>query len=134
MVFSSTDFSYHGHPQPLAAPADRARRSLALYYYTVGRPSEECLSGDCDQKKGTLFKEPRGCARRTAAARFRQLVPTASTGGDLDCDSDPPGYESEAWARHRLGCAVPTRAPRLRRIVADPVTVVMEEGPVVVVG
>jgi len=34
VVFSSTDFSYHGHADPLRCPSDRSRRSIALYYYT----------------------------------------------------------------------------------------------------
>ena len=41
VIFSTTDFSYHGHPTPLTCPPDRSRRSLALYYYTNGRPAEE---------------------------------------------------------------------------------------------
>lgn len=40
-MFSTTDFSYHGHPDPLTCPPDRSRKSLALYYYTNGRPAEE---------------------------------------------------------------------------------------------
>ncbi|EJK65315.1 hypothetical protein THAOC_13837 [Thalassiosira oceanica] len=61
VVFSSTDFSYHGHPQALAAPSDRQRRSLALYYYTNGRPAGECRDGDCSAEHSTLFQTPRGC-------------------------------------------------------------------------
>ena len=62
VVFSSTDFSYHGHPQPLACPKARARRSMALYYYTNGRPSDECLKQDCSGKgHTTLFQTPVGC-------------------------------------------------------------------------
>ena len=45
VVFSTTDFSYHGHPDPLTCPEGRTRKSVALYYYTNGRPPEE-LSGD----------------------------------------------------------------------------------------
>lgn len=44
-MFSTTDYSYHGHPDPLRCPPDRSRRSLALYYYTNGRPSEEVEQG-----------------------------------------------------------------------------------------
>jgi len=40
-VFSTTDFSYHGHPDPLTCPPDRSRKSIALYYYTNGRPKSE---------------------------------------------------------------------------------------------
>ena len=61
VVFSSTDFSYHGHPQKLAVPEGRARRSLALYYYTNGRPDAECLNGKCDGGHSTLFQTPVGC-------------------------------------------------------------------------
>ncbi len=41
VIFSTTDFSYHGHPDPLNCPEGRTRKSLALYYYTNGRPPEE---------------------------------------------------------------------------------------------
>jgi hypothetical protein len=41
VVFSTTEKSYHGHPDPLTCPADIYRKSIALYYYTNGRPSEE---------------------------------------------------------------------------------------------
>jgi len=40
-VFSTTDRAYHGHPRPLRCPPDVSRKSLALYYYTVGRPADE---------------------------------------------------------------------------------------------
>ncbi len=40
-IFSTTDFSYHGHPDPLTCPQDRSRKSLALYYYSNGRPKSE---------------------------------------------------------------------------------------------
>jgi Rps23 Pro-64 3,4-dihydroxylase Tpa1-like proline 4-hydroxylase len=36
-MFSTTDNSWHGHPDPLTCPPDRSRKSLALYYYTNGR-------------------------------------------------------------------------------------------------
>jgi len=48
-MFSSTDFSFHGHPRPLRPPPGRMRRSLALYYYTPGpRPPGECEDSDCE--------------------------------------------------------------------------------------
>lgn len=33
VIFRTSDRSYHGHPQRLACPPDRFRRSLALYYF-----------------------------------------------------------------------------------------------------
>ena len=39
VLFDTSNFSYHGHPRPLACPPDRTRKSLALYYYTVECPA-----------------------------------------------------------------------------------------------
>ena len=58
VVFSSTDFSYHGHPHELTCPPDRSRRSLALYYYSSNRPAEECLNSACYSGHSTLFQYP----------------------------------------------------------------------------
>lgn len=33
VIFQTSEISFHGHPDPLNCPPDRARRSLALYYY-----------------------------------------------------------------------------------------------------
>lgn len=41
VVFSTTDFSFHGHPTPLACPEGRSRKSVSFYYYTNGRPEAE---------------------------------------------------------------------------------------------
>ncbi|MCC6571039.1 MAG: 2OG-Fe(II) oxygenase [Chitinophagales bacterium] len=45
-MFSTTDYSWHGLPDPLTCPPDRSRRSIALYYYTNGRPEGEVNIGD----------------------------------------------------------------------------------------
>jgi len=41
VVFNTTDFSMHGHPDPVRCPENVRRSSLAFYYYTNGRPAEE---------------------------------------------------------------------------------------------
>ena len=41
MIFSTTDYTYHGHPDPLNCPDGMTRKSLALYYFTNGRPNSE---------------------------------------------------------------------------------------------
>ena len=35
VIFSTNLDSYHGHPDPLACPPERSRRSIATYYYTA---------------------------------------------------------------------------------------------------
>lgn len=34
VIFATSETSWHGHPHPLACPPDRARRSVAAYYFT----------------------------------------------------------------------------------------------------
>ncbi len=41
VIFSTTDFAYHGHPEPLRCPEGMTRKSLAMYYYSNGRPAQE---------------------------------------------------------------------------------------------
>lgn len=45
VIFSTTDYSYHGHPDPLNCPDGQTRKSLALYYYSNGRPEQEVSPG-----------------------------------------------------------------------------------------
>lgn len=52
VVFSTTDRSYHGHPEPLACPEGRTRKSLALYYYSLA-PDER--NGRRSRSHNTLF-------------------------------------------------------------------------------
>jgi hypothetical protein len=54
-LFSTTSDSYHGHPNPLTCPPDRSRKSIALYYYTNGRPGEEQVE-ESVQDHNTIFK------------------------------------------------------------------------------
>ncbi|CAE8613008.1 unnamed protein product [Polarella glacialis] len=41
VIFNHTDRAFHGHPWPLTSDSGRTRRSVALYYYTRGRPLGE---------------------------------------------------------------------------------------------
>jgi len=70
MIFSTTDFTYHGHPDPLTCPEGFTRKSLALYYFTNGRPADEATG-----EHSTIF-QARGPEdlRPTAAQRVRQLA------------------------------------------------------------
>lgn len=75
-IFSTTDFSWHGHPDPLTCPPDRSRRSLALYYYTNGRPASEV--SEANRKRiTTTFAARKGqdSARMTV---FNNLVNLAN--------------------------------------------------------
>jgi Rps23 Pro-64 3,4-dihydroxylase Tpa1-like proline 4-hydroxylase len=58
-MFSTTGNSYHGHPDVLTCPPDRSRKSLALYYYSNGRPANE-LNDDQRGRITTTFAARKG--------------------------------------------------------------------------
>jgi hypothetical protein len=68
-IFSTTSSSYHGHPTPLACPPDRTRKSMALYYYTNGRPEEEV-----GEAHSTLFKQRPGTEVSPAQAAVQSFL------------------------------------------------------------
>ncbi len=71
VIFNTTDFAFHGHPEPLTCPEDRSRKSLALYYYSNGRPEEE-LSG----AHSTLYKlRPNERAVRSVKHVVNKFIP-----------------------------------------------------------
>lgn len=76
VVFSTTGHSFHGHPEPLACPPERSRRSLALYYYSNGRPEEREASAATHNtlwaQPGRPLKDP---ARERAMALARRMAP-----------------------------------------------------------
>ncbi|MEP1471042.1 MAG: 2OG-Fe(II) oxygenase [Halieaceae bacterium] len=41
IIFNTDADSYHGHPRPLNCPEGMSRKSIALYYYTVGRDDKD---------------------------------------------------------------------------------------------
>jgi Rps23 Pro-64 3,4-dihydroxylase Tpa1-like proline 4-hydroxylase len=58
-LFSTTGTSWHGHPDPLTCPPDRSRKSLALYYYSNGRPASE-LDASQANRITTTFIDRKG--------------------------------------------------------------------------
>lgn len=58
-IFSTTDYSWHGHPDPLTCPPSRSRKSMALYYYTNGRPEDE-ISPENRKRITTTFAARKG--------------------------------------------------------------------------
>jgi Rps23 Pro-64 3,4-dihydroxylase Tpa1-like proline 4-hydroxylase len=56
-IFNTTGTSFHGHPEPLTCPPDRARKSLALYYYTAEKDNLQSKNNH-----GTVFVDENGKA------------------------------------------------------------------------
>jgi Rps23 Pro-64 3,4-dihydroxylase Tpa1-like proline 4-hydroxylase len=58
VIFSTTDFSNHGHPNILNCPENISRKSIALYYFSSGRPQNEIQGKHL--KNRTNFKSRAG--------------------------------------------------------------------------
>jgi hypothetical protein len=71
VVFNTTDWSFHGHPERLACPKELTRKSIALYYYTNGRPDNER-----SEAHGTLWQDrpPPRTARGRCALALRHMA------------------------------------------------------------
>ena len=54
VIFSTNDFSNHGHPDPVICPLNQSRKSIALYYFSEGRPLEDLDKNHI--KNRTYFK------------------------------------------------------------------------------
>ena len=63
VIFSTNDFSNHGHPEPIKCPKNFSRKSIALYYFSKGRPASE-LDND-NIKNKTYFKNRKGFDNET---------------------------------------------------------------------
>jgi hypothetical protein len=80
VIFNTTDLSYHGHPEPLTCPIGMTRKSLALYYYSNGRPD-----GEVADEHGTLVKPRPGeiidglNGRGTARSLLKRFIPPIVT-------------------------------------------------------
>jgi len=85
VIFSTTAFSFHGHPEPVNCPAGQTRKSLALYYFTNGRPAEEHPVDHGTlfvRRPGETYQAPRPSAlTRTQAAKqvLKRFIPPILT-------------------------------------------------------
>lgn len=64
VIFSTTDQSNHGHPDPLNCPEEASRKSIATYYYSDGRPASEVDKMYIKNK--TYFKDRIGFVDETS--------------------------------------------------------------------
>lgn len=63
VIFRTTDFSYHGYTDPIRSPYPR--RSVSMYYYTNGRPSDEKIDpSEGAHAHGTLWQKVK-CAMQS---------------------------------------------------------------------
>tara|TARA_Y100000992_G_C21240041_1_gene480245 strand:+ start:392 stop:1240 length:849 start_codon:yes stop_codon:yes gene_type:complete len=64
VIFSTNDYSNHGHPDPIVCPDHVSRRSIALYYFSKGRPLSDLNFVNIKNK--TYFKDRFGHKNETS--------------------------------------------------------------------
>ena len=69
VIFSTNSFSYHGNPNKIDCPSNLTRKSLALYYYSNGRPENELELGD----HTTIFRKRPKSEDEDTSIRFKKL-------------------------------------------------------------
>jgi Rps23 Pro-64 3,4-dihydroxylase Tpa1-like proline 4-hydroxylase len=60
VMFETNEISFHGHPTPLKTPRGVTRKSIAAYYYTQSRPSNEITN-----EHNTIYVNTQGLRGKT---------------------------------------------------------------------
>jgi hypothetical protein len=71
VIFATNDTTYHGHPEPLRCPPGRTRKSLAMYYFTNGRPAAEVSTAHA----ATFQRRPQDPPLSRMRAPLRRWLP-----------------------------------------------------------
>lgn len=69
VIFSTTDFSYHGNPNKVKVDKNYSRKSIALYYYSNGRPNSEKKLG----LHSTIFRKRPGTNDVDGNLEFKKI-------------------------------------------------------------
>lgn len=102
VIFTTSDHSFHGHPQPLRSPPGVTRKSLALYYYSLPR-------GESTTEHNTLWRP---------SASVSDLGSIAQEARSTSSDAAPTSTwrtRAERWGRDFVPPLVLKAAGRLRR-------------------
>ena len=55
VIFNTTSYTYHGHPENISCPEEVSRKSIALYFFSTGRPNNEVSA-----EHSTMWREVKG--------------------------------------------------------------------------
>ena len=73
VLFSTTDFSFHGVPKPLNCPPSMSRKAISLFYYTNGRPAHEVNDGLSDFTSVLGFRKNKKTEKASFGKIFKRL-------------------------------------------------------------
>ena len=69
VIFNTTSYTFHGHPEPLSCTENLSRKSIALYFFSLGRPGNEISEGH-----STMWKAVKGETLKSPPLTFRRFV------------------------------------------------------------
>lgn len=72
VIFNTTSYSFHGHPNPLNCPEEIVRKSIALYYYTIEKPPINDLIYGGDH--GTLYQNRPGLDNFSHEFSYKRII------------------------------------------------------------
>jgi len=78
VIFTTTDTSFHGLPDPIQCPPDRYRRSLAFYYFTSDGNTPDPRSTLWKERPGEDFLSRPSARFKAAAGHLRRAFLTAA--------------------------------------------------------
>ena len=71
VIFNTNDFSYHGNPEIIDNPHNTSRKSIALYYYSNGRPRTDAKD---EISHNTIFqKRPNSLDQTRTKIVFKKI-------------------------------------------------------------
>lgn len=77
IIFATTDYTFHGNPDPVMCPEGQVRKSIAMYYYSNGRPKSEwrgvAQSTRFINRPGETVAHPESIRQRTLLALPRPM-------------------------------------------------------------
>ena len=76
VIFSTTDTSFHGLPDPIQCPEDRYRRSIAFYYFTADQTAPEPRSTLWKERPNENFLSRPSARVKAAGGHMRRAVQT----------------------------------------------------------
>jgi len=81
-IFTCSDTSFHGLPEPMTCPQGTYRKSLAFYYFTADGTTPEPRSTMWKERPGEDFLSRPSARLKTAAGHLRRAARSLTSSGD----------------------------------------------------
>ena len=80
VIFNTTSYTYHGHPENISCPEGVSRKSIALYFFSTGRPKNEVSA-----EHSTMWREVKGEKFSSDPLTIAKIIKLITPPIILDC-------------------------------------------------